>query len=345
MYKCAIVGCGPRAAEHLDAYKHITRGKVVAVCDQVEANVVGLADRFHIAGRYTDLTTMLERERPDLLHVVTGPNHRVNILTTAEACGIPAMVVEKPLATQGEDYLALCRFRANAHSKICVNHQLHFHPRLQQLLSYVREGGIGELRFIEASARLNLAYQGTHILELVHAFAGDVAAISVFGQCAGTEGLQGKKGHFSPDQTAAQIAFDNGLRAQIMAGPISPEVNGGPIWSHKRIAIMGTRGLVHWTMKHWERTLPDGSIDKGDHIYGEEDILGQAKLVETMFDWLEDDKLVHPTNLEASLKQFNVILGIYLSAIHHRMITLPVQPEPDIIRRLKERIDLVEAGK
>ena len=96
-------------------------------------------------------------------------------------------------------------------------------------------------------------------------------------------------------------------------------------------------------MKGWERAGADGTAEKGSHDYDAEDILGQAALTEAVFDWLEDETAVHPTNLEVSLVQFNVILGIYMSALHHTPVALPVDPQPRLIDALKARLQVRDA--
>ena len=54
-----------------------------------------------------------------------------------------------------------------------------------------------------------------------------------------------------------------------------------------------------------------------------------------MFDWLLNDRAAHPLNLEAALQDFNIILGTYMSALSHRVVSLPVEPEPSLINRLR----------
>ena len=338
-YKCALLGCGPRGIAHIEAYRHVNRGTLAAICDLYEETVQSAGARFGIAARYTDLEQMLQREKPDVLHVVTQPTQRVDVLALASEHGIPAVIVEKPIAVQGEDYRSLRKLQATTKTKICVNHQLHFHPRRLAMERHVLDGNIGEIRFIEASARLNLAYQGTHILELINAFNGGARPTAVFGQVAGTEGLAGTKGHYSPDQCVASVMYENGIHTQILCGTNAPSMAEAPEYLHKRIAIYGTRGFAHWAMDGWEWTGMDGSVEKGSHAYRDEDILGQAGLTEAVFDWLEDESKVHPTTLDASLIQFNTIIGIYMSALHHQPVALPVDPEPGIIDALTTQLN------
>jgi predicted dehydrogenase len=201
----------------------------------------------------------------------------------------------------------------------------------------VEDGRIGEVRFIEASARMNLAYQGTHSLQAIGAFIPATRPVTVFGQVAGARGLQETKGqHYAPDQSLAKINYDSGVHAVLQCGANAPKVrDDDKINTHKRIAVYGSRGYVHWTMWSWE-TFVDGVYDAGAHDYGEEDILGQAAMTEAMFDWLEDDHAVHPLNLALALQDFNVVLGMYMSALHHRIVNLPVEPEPDLIAKLRQ---------
>jgi len=73
MYKCAFLGCGGRARGHAHAYQHINRGEIVALCDMNEELLNSFGDEFGVEKRYTDIHEMLDRERPDLLHIVTAP--------------------------------------------------------------------------------------------------------------------------------------------------------------------------------------------------------------------------------------------------------------------------------
>lgn len=336
MYKCALLGCGGRAHGHAEAYRFVRKGQLAAICDLNEERLHAFGERWGLSARYTDLDTMLERERPDLLHIVTPPQLRHSLLAVADAHRTPAVLVEKPIALQGEDYRQLCQLAEKTRTKICVNHQLHFHPRSLEFQRDIIEGRIGELRFIEVSARLNLSGQGTHALELVSAYNADATPTSVFANVSGSSGLASN--HPAPDQCAAAIQYDNGVRALLLCGTNAPRVNDSYEHMQKRIAAYGTRGFRHWTMEWWERTAPDGSIERGTHRYADEDVLGQAGITDAVLEWLDDENRVHPTNLKASLRQFNIILGIYMSALSRAPISLPVEPKEGLLDALREAL-------
>ena len=335
MYRCAFLGCGGRARGHAQAYQLVKRGKMVAICDKDQGRLHAFGNDFNIEKRYTDLHEMLDAEQPDLLHLVTQPDLRVPLMTIAAEHQVPAAIVEKPIALQGEDFRALRELEKQSRTKFVVNHQLHFHPNFQMLYTDVTKGHIGKPRLIEASARLNLSGQGTHVLELMFTLNGQARPMSVFAQVAGTEGLKGS--HPAPDQSIAVITFENGVRGLVTFGTNAPMTNEGANHFHKRVAAYGNHGFVEWRMVGWERLTANG-YEQGQHDYGEQDIQGQAALTEAVFDWLENANAPHPTRLNLSLTQFNVVLGIYTSVLRGVPVELPLEPEDGLIEALKAKL-------
>ncbi|MBV7335860.1 Gfo/Idh/MocA family oxidoreductase [Chloroflexi bacterium TSY] len=341
MYKCAIVAVsGGRARGHAEAYQHIKRGQLAAISTRTRENLDAFGDQYGVAARYTDYKEMFEKEKPDLVHVNTPPDVRLEVFQAAEEIGIPSVIVEKPLAIQGEDFMAIQEFAKTSSVKIAINHQLHFHPRRMAMQKIVQDGGIGEVRFIDASARMNLAYQGTHTLQAINAFNPTGKPTSIMGQVSGVTGLaETPRQHFAPDQCVGLLTFDNGISASLRCGANAPFVLPGDERTnvHKRVGVYGTRGYIHWTMWSWE-IGQDGKIEAGEHTYGDEDILGQAAMTEAMFDWMEDEKAIHPLNLDLALQDFNIVLKTYMSALHHRMETLDSAPDARLIAALRTRL-------
>ncbi|HRT95032.1 MAG TPA: Gfo/Idh/MocA family oxidoreductase, partial [Planctomycetota bacterium] len=106
MYKSCCLGCGPRARGHADAYQHVRKARLEAVCDANAERLAKFADEFRIPRRYADVREMLEKEKPDLLHVVTQPEQRLEFFQLAEALRVPAVLVEKPLCLDAADFNA-----------------------------------------------------------------------------------------------------------------------------------------------------------------------------------------------------------------------------------------------
>jgi len=336
MHKSAMLGCGGRARGHAQAYEHVTKTQLAAVCDMNEERLHPFAEQFSIPQKYTDIHEMLDTEKPDLLHVVTQPNLRVELLTVAHEHKVPAVIVEKPLALDVDDFNAINELSKITTTKMCVNHQLRFHPKLLELLRDVEDGKIGDVQFIDASSRLNLAGQGTHILNLVFAFNSGVRPDLVFGNVCGKSQLD--TSHAAPDMAVAQVNFPNRVRCLLANGVNAVPISDEPAnHRHKRIAVYGTRGFVHWTMVSWERSTIDVDYESGEKDYGAEDVLGQAAMTDAMIDWLEDDTKVHANCLDTSLAETNTVLGLYTSAVQGKPIDLPCEPSDCLLEALKAR--------
>jgi predicted dehydrogenase len=340
MYKCAIIGVsGGRARGQAEAYQHIEGGRLVAVSTRQQDKLDAFAETFDVSARYTDYREMFVRERPDVVHVNTPPNVRLEIFEAAQVAGIPALIVEKPLAIQWEDFQAIREFARTSTVKIAINHQLQFHPRRLVLQKLVQDGAIGDVRFIDASSGMNMAYQGTHTLQAIGAFNKGGVAKSVFAQIGGADGLaETPRMHFAPDEVQGAITYDNGVQALLRCGPNAPKVGDGPINTHKRIAVYGTQGFVEWTMWSWQIGI-SGRVESGVHNYDDEDILGQAAMTEAMFDWLDDDSEMHPLNLNAAIRDFETMLAIYESGLSRRIVTLPSLPVSDLINKMRRTLD------
>ena len=348
MYKTAMLGCGGRARGHADAYRFVKRGKLTAICDMNEERLNTFGDDFGIASRYTDLDEMLEKEKPDVLHIVTTPvvpsseeRLRYPLMKQASDHGVPAAIIEKPVAIEGEDWKQIAGLTAETQTKFVVNTQLDFHPKNLELKRDVTEGRIGEIRFIDASARSRPSEQGGHVLQLVSSYIDDAHPVRVLGQIAGSEHLNSAPGgHPSPTHAAAQVLYENGVHVSIAFGTeFGQMASDDPgIYGHKRVFVVGTKGFVHWRFSSWERLTLDGGYEGGPLNYGEQDVVAQANFTEAIFDWLENESKVHPTHLKQSLVENNLILGMYYSGITNEIVDLPFEPPDGLMDLLREKL-------
>ena len=53
---------------------------------------------------------------------------------------------------------------------------------------------------------------------------------------------------------------------------------------------------------------------------------------------LDDESKVHPTHLEQSLAEFNLLLGIYYSGITNEVIDLPFDPPDGLMDQLRAKL-------
>lgn len=277
---------------------------------------------------------------------MTAPTIRVDLMRLAAEYEVPVAMVEKPVAVQGEDYRQIKALDETSKTRFVVNTQLHFHRQNLAQKRIVAEGRIGDVRFLDASARSTILDQGVHVLELAYTYNGNVPPVRVFGQVSGTKNLAprtdlpaGVGYQPSPDIAEAAVTFMNGVQALLLSGHIAPQVGSHQsIYAHKRIAVYGTRGFVHWTMHGWERFTPEGGYERGDHDYAYEDVRAQARLLDAAFAWAEDETALHPTRLTLNLEQFSIILATYASALTSTAIDLPFDPPDGLLAALSTHL-------
>lgn len=347
MYKTAMLGCGGRARAHADAYRFVKGGKLAAVCDMNEDLLNKFGEDFNISSRYTDLDEMLEKEKPDVLHIVTAPvlrgtNKRIrySLMKQASNHGVPAAIVEKPIAVESEDWKQLAGLAEETTTKFVVNTQLNFHPKNLELKQDVAEGRIGEIKLIDASARSTPVDQAPHVMQLVSSYIDNSRPTRVLGQISGGQDLDSTQP--SPMHASAHVLYENGLHVSLAFGasvgqrvPKEPDMGNH---THKRVFVVGTKGFVHWRFSSWERATPEGGYESGPLDYGEQDVIAQGNLTNAVFDWLDDEDNVHPTHLKQSLAEFNLLLGIYYSGVTNQIIDLPFEPPDGLIDILRERL-------
>ena len=167
---------------------------------------------------------------------------------------VPAAIVEKPIAVAAEDWKQLAELCQNTKTKFCINTQLNFHSRNLELKDNIAAGRIGEIKFIDASARSTPIDQGPHVLQLVSSYTDNSRPVKVFGQVADGNPLDSLQP--SPRHATASITYANGIRGLVTFGTeAAPAIsdNSGA-HRHKRIAVFGTHGFIHWNMDGWELT-------------------------------------------------------------------------------------------
>jgi len=338
-YRAAIIGCGHRAPAHIEAYQHIPNASVVACCAPSAHRRDPLAARYHLKA-YSDPREMIRVEQPDIVHLVTWPDTRVELMTLVSELGVPLCTTEKPLAAAVQDWRALCALEQNTRTKFAVCHQVRWQPDLVRCQEALRSGRLGKVLFLDISAGMNIAGQGTHTLNYGMALAGDLPVERVFANASGWDAAD--PGHPGPATSEAYLTFTGGLRGLWTSGYTSPRC-GDPAttWQHVRVAAYAERGRVLFEeFGRWEIMGP-GVEERGSYggmeEHGRNNLLAQAGLHQAMFSWLENDRQVPGTSLAQSLQEWKVVLAMYASALERRPITLEgFEPHNDLVERYRE---------
>ena len=73
LVKAALIGAGQIARQHLACLKTLPGVELAAICDLSPATAEAAAERYGIRAWFTDHRAMLEKVRPDVVHVTTPP--------------------------------------------------------------------------------------------------------------------------------------------------------------------------------------------------------------------------------------------------------------------------------
>lgn len=336
-----LVGAnGRRADQHAEAYRRVRRAELVGVSARTPGTASTFAGRWGVPAAFEDYREMLEVIRPDIVHLNTPPTARRSLLQDCADAGVAGVIMEKPVGNDVDDLIWLREFERTSAMRVVVNHQLHYHPRRQRLAELIKSGGIGRLRIIEGSARHTIAYQGTHVLEGVHDWAGRRPR-SVTALVSGRAALEDDgRGHISPEQVSGLLDFGDGLLGIFRSGdavaPSLDDPRARERHQHKRLVAWGEEGFAEWTMWGW-RTRRGEVEESGDHAYEEEDLLGQAALVDDLVSWLTANR-TPAVALSHALDEFSVLLALYTSALERRPVELPHQLSARLIPRLRETL-------
>lgn len=334
-YKAALIGCGSRSNMHVRSYEHVEEAAMTACCDLIEERRRGHAQEYGLTP-YADAAQMIERERPDLVHVVTQPADRAPLMHLLADLEVPAAVVEKPLAAGVADWRSLAELERRCATRFTVSHQFRWHVDLTRCREALQSGRLGAVKFLETSCGMNISNQGTHALNYLMSLNGDSPVRTVFGAAGGMSGSDPT--HPAPDHSVAWLLFENGVRGLWHTGPTAPLL-GDPAttYQHVRVAAYAERGRVLYEeFRDWEIAGPDG-VERGTAgaTWRANNLLAQAALTRATLGWLEDAAAVPGTNLRQSLHEFHAVLALYASALQRRPVELAsFEPDDDLFEQL-----------
>jgi predicted dehydrogenase len=258
-YKVAIIGSTGRGdyGHGLDAiWQHMEQCDVVAVADQDDVGRQKAVARTGAARGYADYRDMLAKEKPQIVAVCPRwiDQHRDMVLACAEhGCH---MYMEKPFCrTLGEadEMIQACEMR---HLKLAVAHISRYSPQLDVIRKLIQAGEIGDVLEIRARGKEDarggsedLWVLGTHVLDLMRAFAGEpescYANLYQQGQRvtrdhikAGNEGV----GPLAGDRVDAMYRFKSGI-----TGYFSSQKAAGGSPNRFGLRILGSKGMIDHT--------------------------------------------------------------------------------------------------
>jgi len=142
MLKVAIVGCGKIADSHASQIQRIKDCRIVGVCDREPLMAKQFYERFPVQQRFTDLTELLDKARPDVVHITTPAESHFDVakFCLEQGCHV---YVEKPFTLYAEQAQRLVDLAERQGVKLTVGHNDQFSHVARRMRALVHSGYLG----------------------------------------------------------------------------------------------------------------------------------------------------------------------------------------------------------
>jgi predicted dehydrogenase len=339
-YRVGIIGCGPRASEHAEALRHMPEVDLVGAADLQPERLNEFCQRWEIEGRYGTSTRLLQEHKLDLVTIVTLPEPHLALVEECAAAGVPVINCEKPIAydvASADAILAACM---RAGSLFTINQQMRYMPQFQAVRKLIKNGRLGDLRFIRVGSKGHLFEQGCHVVDQMLFMNDEQPAEWILGSSDGVEGYD--RQHGAPSTSVATMQFKNGVRGSLECGMLAPadDPTGG-FWFQKFIEVTGTKGWAGaYVNSGWRALLDTGEVLSGPGCW-DPNWPYQAAFFRAALDWIDDRSQVHLCRGEIALKGLEILLGICQSSIDRAAVFPPLDRDRKPREELKP---LLSAG-
>jgi predicted dehydrogenase len=147
--KVAIVGGGNIAHVHAPLVLNQSDVELVAVADRNIEQANAFAEEFKIKNVYEDPKDMIDKNKPDIVHVLIPPQFHaeVSILAMELGCNV---LVEKPMALTLGDCDAMIEAARKNNVSLCVNHNGLRYGVYRRAIDMAKAGVIGDVVTLEA---------------------------------------------------------------------------------------------------------------------------------------------------------------------------------------------------
>lgn len=334
-------------------WKEIEQTEVVAVSDDDAAGLAQAKDRTGAPAAYADYRQMLEKEKLEIVAIAPRwlDRHHELVMAAAEhGCHI---YMEKPFCrdlTEADEMVRACEMR---HLKLAIAHQTRWSPVVDVVRRELKNGIIGKVLEVRCRGKEDargggedLWVLGSHVLDLMRAFAGDPAdchavvrekgrPVGKSDVREGAEGIGplagdsvqatyslpgGATGYFgstrgaggNPTRFGLQI-FGSGGVIEFLSGPLTPcHVLQDPGWSPGRSG------------KEWMAITSNG-VGQPETLKGSSLHLGNVWAVNDLIDCIEHPEKQPRCGLADARWTVEMIAGIFESHRVGKTVALPLE--------------------
>ncbi|MFC0339378.1 Gfo/Idh/MocA family protein [Paracoccus niistensis] len=264
----AFIGAVHRIAARMDGHFRLVAGALSSDAARAEASARALGlDR-----AYADFREMARAEavRPDGIRAVSvvTPNHLHAPVAVAFLDAGIHVICDKPLAATPEQAQVIAKAAANSQARFFLTHNYCAHPMVREARAIVAEGGIGDLRLVQAEYlqgwladevhskqadwRTDPAQAGAGAIGDIGTHAWQLAAF-VTGEtpvALAAELSSMVPGRRVDDDVRVMLRYASGARGGLWASQVTVGRENG-----LSLRVFGTRGALEWHQEDPERLV------------------------------------------------------------------------------------------
>ena len=147
-FSVACAGAGYFAQFHHAAWQGTKGARLVAVADRDPGAAVPDG-----VDRHTDLASLLDSRRIDILDIATPPETHVGMIEQAVAAGMTRIICQKPFCGALVPARRMAGLAAEAGVDLIVHDNFRFQPWCRQLKTIIDEGSLGRIHQISFALR------------------------------------------------------------------------------------------------------------------------------------------------------------------------------------------------
>ncbi|MBR5313852.1 MAG: Gfo/Idh/MocA family oxidoreductase [Clostridia bacterium] len=336
MFKTAIVGCGAISKTHAEALKSVENTEITAFCDTNKEKLDTRIQEYGGNG-YSSLEEMLEKEKPDVLHICTPHYLHVPMALTALKKNVNVLM-EKPPAISHEQFEELKNAVDSSKTRLGLCFQNRYNDSVVKAKSILESGVLGKVigaRAIVTWSRNDVYYtksgwrgelkkegggvlinQSIHTLDLATYLFGTPTEITANSANYHLKGIIDEEDTISaflryPDKNVIFFA----TTAYCKDAPILLEI----ICENGSLQLEGNTLKITQADQKPEFTDYTVRNESGKACWG----TSHKKLIQDFYNCLETN-MPFPVTLESAKPSFDSMMAIYDSAKTNKTITLGV---------------------
>ncbi len=253
--KGVMIGAGYFAQFQAEAWRRVEGAQIVAVADASPGRAEEFSERWLIPRAYYNITEMLERERPDFVDIVTGPDSHLELVRLAAHRGAH-VICQKPMAPSRDECVAMINECAAAKVRLFIHENWRWQPWYREIKRMLDLGAVGgpfyagfvmrnsdgrgaepyQLQpYFREMERLLVYEMVVHFLDTFRFLFGEIKNV----YCQMGRVNPAIKGE---DYTLIQIGFENGACGMIDANRVSGPARRDPI--SEELIVEGDRGKI-----------------------------------------------------------------------------------------------------